>query len=79
MLDGRPDRQVRHRAAATGTPDESVAAALQDAARRAARRGGIAAAVTALEHAAALSEDADRRAELRAGGNLTERSKAGDG
>ncbi|MFJ7905716.1 ATP-binding protein [Kitasatospora sp. NPDC096204] len=63
VLDGHPDRQVRHRAAATGTPDEAIAAALQDAARRAARRGGIAAAVTALEQAAALSEDADRRAE----------------
>jgi DNA-binding CsgD family transcriptional regulator len=63
VLDGQPDRQVRHRAAATGHLDESVAVALQDAAQRAARRGGIAAAVTALETAAALSEDADRRAE----------------
>ncbi|TDU01862.1 regulatory LuxR family protein [Streptomyces sp. 846.5] len=63
VLDDQPDRQVRHRAAATGEPDESVAAALQDAARRAARRGGIAEAVTALEHAAALSEDAGSRAE----------------
>ncbi|MBO1418683.1 LuxR family transcriptional regulator [Streptomyces sp. FH025] len=63
VLDGQPDRQVRHRAAATGTPDESIAAALHDAARRAARRGGIAAAVTALEQAAALSEDAGQRAE----------------
>ncbi|MFJ9841590.1 hypothetical protein ACIRYZ_14175 [Kitasatospora sp. NPDC101155] len=62
VLEGQPDRQVRHRAA-TGTPDESVAVALQDAARRAARRGGIAAAVTALEQAAALSEDVGRRAE----------------
>ncbi|MFC1405625.1 MULTISPECIES: AAA family ATPase [Streptacidiphilus] len=63
VLEDQPDRQVRHRAAATGEPDESVAAALQDAARRAARRGGIAEAVTALEHAAALSEDAGSRAE----------------
>lgn len=63
VLDGQPDRQVRHRAAATAGPDESVAAALQDAARRAARRGSIAAAVIALEQAAALSEDTGQRAE----------------
>ncbi|MFE4964865.1 ATP-binding protein [Streptomyces sp. NPDC056660] len=63
VLDEHPDRQLRHRAAAADDPEETVAAALEDAAHRAARRGGIAAAVTALEHAAALSEDADRRAE----------------
>ncbi|WP_034263638.1 ATP-binding protein [Actinospica robiniae] len=62
-LEDQPDRQVRHRAAATGDPDESVATALQDAARRAARRGGVAAALTALEQAAALSEDESRRGE----------------
>jgi predicted ATPase len=45
-LQDQPDRQVRHRAAAAGGPDESVALALQDAARRAARRGGVAAALT---------------------------------
>jgi DNA-binding CsgD family transcriptional regulator len=58
-----PDRQLRHRAAAADDPEETLAAALEDAAHRAARRGGIAAAVTALEQAAALSEDANRRAE----------------
>ncbi|MEU6201259.1 AAA family ATPase [Streptomyces sp. NPDC047061] len=63
VLDADPDRQLRHRAAATDRPQETVAAALEDAAHRAARRGGIAAAVTALEQAAALSEDTDRRAE----------------
>lgn len=63
VLEGQPDRQVRHRAAATANPDESVALALQDAARRAARRGSIAAAVTALDQAAALSEDESQRAE----------------
>ncbi|MFJ9249124.1 ATP-binding protein [Streptomyces sp. NPDC101776] len=63
VLDADPDRQIRHRAAAADGPRETVAAALEEAAHRAARRGGIAAAVTALEQAAALSEDADRRAE----------------
>jgi DNA-binding CsgD family transcriptional regulator/tetratricopeptide (TPR) repeat protein len=63
VLDGHPDRQVRHRAAATAGPDECVAAALQEAAARAARRGGISAAVTALEQAAALSEDLALRVE----------------
>ncbi|MFF7472702.1 AAA family ATPase [Streptomyces sp. NPDC008092] len=63
VLDADPDRRTRHRAAATDRPEEAVAAALEDTAHRAARRGGIAAAVTALEQAAALSEDADRRAE----------------
>jgi len=63
VLDDQPDRQVRHRAAASENPDEAVASALQEAARRAARRGGIAAAVTTLEQAAALSEDPVRRAE----------------
>lgn len=61
VLDAQPDRQVRHRAAATSTADEAVAQALEDAALRAARRGGIAEAVTALEHAAALSDDPARR------------------
>ncbi|WP_328752727.1 AAA family ATPase [Streptomyces sp. NBC_00285] len=63
VLDEDPDRQLRHRAAAADKPEESVAAALEDAAHRAARRGGIAAAVAALEQAAVLSEDAGRRAE----------------
>ena len=63
VLDTHPDRQVRHRAAATSTADETVAQALEDTALRAARRGGIAEAVTALEHAAVLSGDAARRTE----------------
>ncbi|MDH6493124.1 LuxR family transcriptional regulator [Streptomyces sp. SAI-127] len=63
VLDQEPDRQLRHRAAAADGPAEAVAAALEDAAHRAARRGGIAAAVTALEQAAALSEDVGHRAE----------------
>jgi len=57
------DRRVRHQAAATVLPDESVAARLAAVADRAARRGGVAAAVDALSRAAALSEDADARVE----------------
>ncbi|MEV5576064.1 AAA family ATPase [Spirillospora sp. NPDC052269] len=63
VLEGQPDRQIRHRAAGAAAPDESVAAALQNAAARAARRGGISAAVGALEQAAALSEDPGLRVE----------------
>jgi len=57
------DRRVRHQAAATALPDESVAARLAAVADRAARRGGIAAAVDALSRAAALSEDTEARTE----------------
>jgi DNA-binding CsgD family transcriptional regulator len=57
------DRRIRHRAAATTLPDESVAAELAGAADRAARRGGMAAAVDALTQAAALSEDPRARIE----------------
>jgi len=79
VLDGHPDRQVWHRAGACATPDESVAAALQDAAARAARRGGIAAAVSALEQAAALSEETGRRVErlLRAADYAVELGRSG--
>ena len=60
---GQEDRRIRHRAAATALPDESVAAELAAAADRAARRGGVSAAVDALTQAAALSEDAGARTE----------------
>ncbi|MFF4632788.1 ATP-binding protein [Streptomyces griseorubiginosus] len=63
VLDAHPDRQARHRAAATSAADETLAQALEDAALRAARRGAVAEAVTALEHAAALSGDPTGRAE----------------
>ncbi|QVI23747.1 AAA family ATPase [Nocardia tengchongensis] len=55
-----PDRQVWHRAAGAAGADESVAAALEDAAERSRHRGG---AVTALERAAALSVSPGRRAD----------------
>jgi DNA-binding CsgD family transcriptional regulator len=60
---GQEDRRIRHQAAATALPDESVAAKLAAAADRAARRGGVAAAVEALSRAAVLSEDPESRTE----------------
>jgi DNA-binding CsgD family transcriptional regulator len=56
-------RRIRHQAAATALPDESVAAKLAATADHAARRGGVAAAVEALSRAAALSQDPQARTE----------------
>jgi hypothetical protein len=58
-----PDRRAWHRAQATVTPDEDVAADLERASGRALARGGIMAAVAFLEQAAAVTPDAGRRAE----------------
>lgn len=55
-LDGQPDRQAWHRAAAAGRPDEAVARQLDRAALSARERGAVAAALVALERATALSE-----------------------
>ncbi|MFE4517776.1 AAA family ATPase [Kitasatospora sp. NPDC056783] len=55
-LQGQPDRQAWHRAAAGGRPDEAVARQLDRAALGARERGAAAVALTALERATALSE-----------------------
>jgi DNA-binding CsgD family transcriptional regulator len=61
-LAGNQDRAVWHRAAAAAGPDESVAEALVAAAERATSRGALDAAFAALEQAAALTADPQRRA-----------------
>ena len=54
-LSDDPDRRVWHRAALISGPHEDVAAELEDAGRRARRRGAISVAGTALRRAAELS------------------------
>lgn len=61
VLTAWPERRVWHRAASIFGPNEEIACELEEAATRARRRGGIVAAVTALERAAQLSEDPARR------------------
>lgn len=62
VLDHAPGRQVEHLIAASLGPEESVANALESAARLALRRGSAAAAVSALRRAADLSPKAEDRA-----------------
>lgn len=61
VLAGQPDRSVWHRAAAADRPSETVAADLEEVARRAELRGGGDVAVAALELAASLSDQPQRQ------------------
>jgi len=74
VLQDQPDRRTWHLAATSDRPDEDIAAALDAVAARAQRRGSGSAAVAALERAARLSPDLDRRADrlLRAADGAVE-------
>lgn len=67
VLDGEAeaDRRAWHRAAASVEPDPSVGEELEQAAQRARRRSGFAAASLAFERAATLTADEDHRARRR--------------
>jgi DNA-binding CsgD family transcriptional regulator len=62
-MSGQPDRQVWHLAAAAVGPDPALADELEAAATRAEERGALTTALTALERAAQLTEDPNRKAE----------------
>ena len=63
-LDVEPDRRVWHRAALIAGTDEDVAVELEEAGRRARRRGAVSVAATALRRAAELSDPAQRARRL---------------
>jgi DNA-binding CsgD family transcriptional regulator len=58
-----PDRRAWHLASATLDPEESVALALEQSARHARTRGGMAAAAAFLQRSAALTADPSARAD----------------
>ena len=70
VLDEEPDRRVWHRAALMSGTHEDVAAELEEAGRRARRRGATAVAVTATRRAAELGETAQRSRRLVAAAEL---------
>lgn len=61
---GDPDRRAWHRWAAASGPDPAVADEVEDAGRRAMRRGAVATAAVAFERAALMEISASRRARL---------------
>ncbi len=70
-LDAEPDRWVWHRAALISGAHEDVAMELEEAGRRARRRGAASVAATALRRAAELSEPARRARRLVAAAEVT--------
>ncbi|HEY8723510.1 MAG TPA: AAA family ATPase [Gaiellaceae bacterium] len=62
-----PEQRALHRAAATVGPDESVAAALEDAGHAASARGATAEAARLLERALLLTAESDIEARARRG------------
>jgi DNA-binding CsgD family transcriptional regulator len=69
-LESEPDRRVWHRAALISGTHEDVAVELEDAGRRARRRGALHVAITALRRAAELSDPAQRARRLLSAGEL---------
>ncbi|GAA4263662.1 LuxR family transcriptional regulator [Dactylosporangium darangshiense] len=62
ILQDQPDRRAWHLAAALLTPDDTVAALLEETANEARRRGGAVPAALAMERAAQLSRAPDEQA-----------------
>ena len=70
VLQAEPDRRVWHRAALIAGTHEDVAAELEEAGRRARRRGAVSVAAIAWRRAAELSEPAQRARRLVAAAEL---------